>query len=108
MRAVRAKARRILTRFCRVFLLAALLAGCAAPVPRAVTLPPVRPAAPATPPQANTVLPEFLPVLNADGLTPSQIGGEVLRVRVESAALYQSCRANNSALADWARAHSEE
>jgi len=88
-------------------LLILLLASCAAPTPRVIAPPPVCPALPERPPQTDTRLPEFLPTLSPD-TTDATAAGEILRVRVDSAAQYQACRANNAALADWIIHHSQE
>lgn len=88
-----------------LFVLVRLLSGCASTPPRIVDLPPVCPALPDRPAQADTVFPEFLPLLSTP-LADADAAGEVLRVRVDSAALYQACRVNNAALADWSIRHS--
>lgn len=90
----------------RALALALLLAGCAS-APKLVTVPDVCPALPKRPPQVATVLPEELPTLPAN-LEDAAAAGELLRVRVDSAAQYQACRANNEALRDWIIRHTGE
>jgi hypothetical protein len=85
---------------------AMLLAGCGMTPVHVEQTPNVCPALPETPAQVATILPDTLPNL-PDGLTPDQAAGALLRVRVDSAAQYQACIANNAALADWVRHHSQ-
>lgn len=94
-----------------MLLLFLLLVACGQAPLKVERTPDVCPAPPATPPQAKVQLPEFLPVLDqtkALSKDAHEASGEVLRVRVDSAALYQACRANNNELARWAISHSQE
>jgi hypothetical protein len=87
------------------------LVGCGQAPVKVERTPDVCPAPPATPAQAHVALPEFLPVLDetkALAKDPHVASGEILRVRVDSAAQYQACRANNDALEKWAISHSQQ
>jgi hypothetical protein len=87
------------------------LAGCGQAPVKVERTPDVCPAPPATPAQAHVALPEFLPLLDetkALAKDPHVASGEILRVRVDSAAQYQACRANNDALEKWVISHSQQ
>jgi hypothetical protein len=84
----------------------ALASGCAHD--RVITTPDVCPALPAAPAVASVVLPLGLPYLDGTLTDPEAIAGDVLRVRVDSAALYQTCLTNRAALLEWIKAHSTE
>jgi hypothetical protein len=104
--AVRAKARKLVGRRLprKLALLALILTGCAHD--RVITTPDVCPATPAAPAVASEVLPLGLPYLDGTLTDPNAIAGDLLRVHVDSAALYQTCLTNRAALLEWVRAHS--
>jgi hypothetical protein len=87
-----------------------LLAGCGTAPVQVTRTPDVCPALPATPAQAKKVLAPALPTLDETEMASGdkhRIASEILRVRVDSAAQYQACRANNDALETWALSHSQ-
>lgn len=90
---------------CVVLLMIALLDGCGTSPPRVIETPSVCPAVPDVPAEANIQLPEFLPVLKQP-LPDAESASELLRVRVDSAAQYQSCRGAYEALRGWVLRHS--
>lgn len=94
-----------LWRWCIRVWFALLLTSCASSPPRVIETPPVCPAAPDVPAEANVQLPEFLPVLKQP-LPDAESASELLRVRVDSAAQYQSCRGAYEALRGWVLRHS--
>jgi hypothetical protein len=94
-----------------IFALVLLLGGCGTAPVRVERMPDVCPALPATPAQAKKVLAPALPTLDEAEMASGdkhRIASEILRVRVDSAAQYQACRANNDALETWALSHSQE
>lgn len=97
----RAKARAAAT----VLVAALLFVGCGTSPPRVIETPPVCPAVPDVPAEANIQLPEFLPAFKQP-LPDAESASELLRVRVDSAAQYQSCRGAYEALRGWVIRHS--